>query len=196
MLLKLVNNISSIKATLQSNHTLTEVQVSSIYSRNDVEKQIQRHVNMATSINLRCCIKLGFQHNPEAVGKEKLFFTQLSSSKRAELAELQGVRQSLYSEISSLHLPEVFALVCRYHGQGELYVALKSSVVGIISIVNRMQCLLQQRAHHEAAIAEHSTIIAEHRANVETIEAEIAAIEEADDSRIGSEPRNSKRRRA
>ncbi len=73
------------------------------------------------------------------------------------------------------------------HDQGELYVVLKSSIVGVISTVNRKQCLQQQRAHHEA-------VIAEHRGKLMTIEADIATIEEADGSRIGSDHRSSKRR--
>ena len=107
------------------------------------------------------------------------------------MAELQGVTRSFYSEINPLHLPEVLALAGHRHGQGELYVALKSSIAGVISTVNRKQWLQQQRAHHNA-------IIAEHRIKVESIEAELAAIEAADGPDavdIGSDSRCSKRRR-
>ena len=76
----------------------------------------------------------------------KIIDTQLRSDRRAELVELQGVSQSLHSEINPLHLPEVLALAGLYHGQGELYKALKTSIAGLITIVNRKQCLLQQRA--------------------------------------------------
>jgi len=152
-------------------------------SLNDVNNQIQRHIDMATGINAQK------RMNPETAGNEKVIQTQLNSSRRAALAKLQGVRQSFYSEISPLHLPEVLALVCCYHGRGELYVALKSSIAGVISTVNRKQCLLQQRAHHEA-------VIAHHRTKMETIDAEIEAMEKAGGSHIGSESRSSKRRRA
>ena len=50
---------------------------------------------------------------------------------------------------------------------------MKSPIAGVISTVNRKQWLQQQRAHHNA-------IIAEHRTKVESIEAELAAIEAAD----------------
>jgi len=50
---------------------------------------------------------------------------------------------------------------------------LKSPIAGVISTVNRKQWLQQQRAHHNA-------IIAEDRTKVESIEAELAAIEAAD----------------
>eukprot|EP00986_Skeletonema_menzelii_P001461 scaffold387_cov136-Skeletonema_menzelii.AAC.4 len=139
------------------------------------------------------------QHNPGAAGREKLIQTQLNSARRAELAEIQGVNHSLYSEIDPLHLPEVLALVGHRHGQRDLYVALKSSIAGVISTVNRKQCLKQQKAHHEAVIAEHKAnleaLIAEHETKVEAIEAEIAAIEASDDS-VGGKSRTSKKRRA
>ena len=76
---------------------------------------------MATQINTKN------ENNAEAAGRKKMIQTQLNSERRAELADLQGVNQSLYSEIDPLHLPEVLSLVDQHHGQGELYVALKSS---------------------------------------------------------------------
>lgn len=179
-MLKLVNDVSSINATFQSNHTLKHVgRDNSFNFSNDVKTQVQELIDMATRVNME------YRYNSEAVGKGKILQTQLNSSTRAELAELQGVSQSLYSEISPLHLPEVLALVCRYHGVWELYVALKSSIAGVISTVNRKQCLQQQRTYH--------------RARIDAIEAEIAeieAMEKAAGSHIGSESRSSKRRRA
>ena len=126
-------------------------------------------VQLAATIERRVSPSSLFDSNVRmnVVGVMKIF-SQLNSIIRAELAGLQGVSQSLYSEIDPLHLPEVLALVCRYHGQGELYVALKSSiaVAGVISTVNRKQCLQQQRAHHEAVIAERSaTTISESRSS-------------------------------
>ena len=43
------------------------------------------------------------------------------------MADLQGVDHSMYTKIDPFHFPEVLALVGRSNGQGELYVALKSS---------------------------------------------------------------------
>ena len=109
--------------------------------------------------------------------------TQLNSGNRAELAELQGVSQSLYSEINPLHLPDVLSLVGRHHGQGELYVALKSSIAGVISTVDRKECLKQR--------------IAEKRVEIEAAEAELAAIEAAEVHLLTtvSESHSNKRRR-
>ena len=125
MLLKLVNDISSIEATLRSNHTLRYI----ILTPSDEDAQIHEHIRMATVIN----------RLPEEAARAKVIQTQLQSATRAILAELQGANHSLYSEINPLHLPEVLALVGRHHGQIELYVALRSSIAELTSTVNRKE---------------------------------------------------------
>ncbi|KAL7452149.1 hypothetical protein ACHAWC_003882, partial [Mediolabrus comicus] len=125
-LLKLVNDISSIKATLNSNHTLHTISVDK-----EVTNVIQRHIHAATKINREN------RNNTVAAGRAKVIHTQLNSAKRAELAHLQGVDRSLYlSEIDNLHLPEVLALVGKSHGHAEFFLALQASVTGLISTVN------------------------------------------------------------
>ena len=175
-MLKLVNDISSIKATLQSNHTLREIDVGDDTHRDMYESVIKPHIDTALGINRR--------NNPEAAGRKKVTQTQLNSAKRAELMELQEVNQSIFNEIDPLLLPEVFALVGRHHGQGELYFALKSSIAGVISTVNRKECIRQQRDYHLA--------------KAKQLDAELAAIEAAEESTVsvGSETRSSKKRRA
>lgn len=158
MLLQLVNDISSIEATLQSNHTLRKITFTS-----DPDEQIQRCITMATEINNAIRNKLD-------AGRAKVIQMQLDSVERAELAEIQGVKHSVYSEINPLHLPEVLALVGLNFGQGELFVALKSSIAGVISTVNRKECLKQR-------IAEQRTIIVECRNKIEAAEADIEAAE-------------------
>ena len=90
----------------------------------------------------------------------------------------------MYSEINPLHLPEVLALVSEAHGQGELYIALKSSIAGVISTVNRRECIQQQRAYHATKL--------------EQLDAELAAMDDAARGAVeveSEEPRRSKRRR-
>ena len=113
LLLKLVNDVSSIAATLQSNHTLQKITV-------DEDSDIQQHINHAVDYHV------DEENDPEEAGREKVIQTQLNSVERAELAALQGVdcSLSLYSEIDPLYLPEVLELVQEYHGMSELYVAL------------------------------------------------------------------------
>jgi len=89
----------------------------------------------------------------------------------------------LYSDINALHLPEVLALVGQHHGQGELYVALKSSIVTLFSTVNRKKFIQQQRDYHVT--------------KAEQLNAELAAIEvaEGDAVEIERQSRSNKRRR-
>ena len=79
----------------------------------------------------------------------------------------------------------MLSLVGLHHGQGELYVALKSSIAGVISTVNRKQFIRQQRDYHAAKL--------------EQLNAELAAIEAAEGDEVhigvGSESHSSKRRR-
>ena len=63
MLLKLGNDIASITATFQSNHT-------EIYVKVRMGNKIQRLINVATQINSR------HKGNPEAAGREKVIQTQ------------------------------------------------------------------------------------------------------------------------
>jgi hypothetical protein len=184
MLLKLVNDISSIKATLQSNHTLRTIDVK------DTDDEIQTHIFAATAINTR------HKFNPKSAGREKVIQTQLHSVKRAALADLQGVNRSLFSEISPLHQPEVLSLIGRRHGCGELFVALKATIIGLLSTVNMKQCIQQERAYHEAKIAEHRAIVAEHRAELEELDAKLIAMEEAAGrAQADIESQSNKRRR-
>eukprot|EP00985_Skeletonema_marinoi_P031126 scaffold36328_cov141-Skeletonema_marinoi.AAC.5 len=179
LLLKLVNDISSIAATLQSNHTLQKITV------DEDSEDIQRHINRAVDYHV------DIDNDPEEAGREKVIQTQLNSVERAELAALQGVdcSLSLYSEIDPLYLPEVLELVQEYHGMSELYVALKSSTPGLISIVNRKEYILQQRAYHAALVAEHAGI-------VEDLDAELAAIAEKEGSQVAVSGSKKRRRTA
>eukprot|EP00984_Skeletonema_dohrnii_P013071 scaffold5383_cov152-Skeletonema_dohrnii-CCMP3373.AAC.6 len=172
-LLKLVNNISSIKATLRSNHTLKNIFLSKL----DAEEECGAHIGHALAINTK------YKDDLETAGREKVIQTQLHSARRAKLADLQGVNHSVYSEINPLHLPEVLSLVGRHHGHGELYVALKSSIAGVISTVNRKEFIRQQRDYHLA--------------KAEQLNAELAAIEaaEGDTVHVGNESHSNKRRR-
>eukprot|EP00984_Skeletonema_dohrnii_P019405 scaffold9263_cov84-Skeletonema_dohrnii-CCMP3373.AAC.2 len=178
--LRLVNDISSIKATLKSNHTLRNLYMNDVEyeSINPVENIQLQKICGALAINIK------HKNDPEAAGRAKVMQTQLHSVKRAELANLQGVTRSLYSEINPLHLPEVLALVGLHHGQRELYVALKSSIAGVISTVNRKEYIQQRRAYHAAKLEE--------------LDAELEAINESERDVVGiesDESRSSKRRR-
>eukprot|EP00984_Skeletonema_dohrnii_P003701 scaffold1279_cov124-Skeletonema_dohrnii-CCMP3373.AAC.2 len=233
MLLKLVNDISSIKATLQSNHTLKDLRVKYIpYYRSllfgsshdsdeegpNPDDEIQRQINMA--INMAVDINERHERVAADAGKEKVILTQLHSGKRAELADLQGADHSVYGEINPLHLPEVLSLIGQHHGKGELYVALKSSIAGVISTVNRKECIKEEMAYHRAKLEElgaelvatnalewgvfdfgssrSNKISAYHAAKLEQLGAELATIKAAEGGvvYVRSESHSYKRRRA
>ena len=179
-LLRLVCNISSIESTLQSNHTLRDLWF-------ETDEEIQRHIDIAVRINNRN------DYNQEAAGREKVIQTQLHSGTRAALCRLQGIDHVVYGDISPLHLHEVLSSIGRSHGQGELYNALKSSIAGVISTVNMKKCIQQLRDYHEAKIAEH-------RAEVQNLNAKLAAMEEKEEAEGYAvddeiESRSNKRRR-
>ena len=187
MLLKLVNDISSIKATLRSNRTLSSIYVNFTHPHTlfDENYKIQQQINVATQINRE------YYYDWEAIpraGKAKMIFTQLDSVERAELAEIQGVSHSVYSEIDPLHLPEALALVGHHHGQGELYVALSSSIMALFSTVNLKKCIQQERVYHAAKAAEHAT-------KVEKLDAKLAMMEEEEVRNVGVSNINHRRSR-
>ena len=192
LLLKLVNDISSITATLQSNHTLRNIYTDEMGTDN-----MQRHIDNALEINIM------HKGNPQTVGREKVIKFQLFSKNRADLAALQGIEHSVYSEIDPLHLPEVLSLLGRRRGRGrlsefrgELYFALKSTVVGLFSMVNMKQCIQNETASRVAKIDEYKAMIFEHEARLKELN---ARLETMDDSNQGKaedvEVHNNKRRR-
>ena len=163
LLLKLVNDASSIKSTLQSNHTLRRLGLSCQSKVELRDEAIKKEIEFAVRLNN------DNENNPAAAGRKKVIQTQLNSQKRSELCHHLGIGQRkavLLSEIKPIHLPEVLALISRHHGQGELYAALVPSIAALFSTVNKKQCLQQQKAYHEAKL--------------ENIKAEIAVLEEAE----------------
>ena len=174
MLLTLINDVSSMKATLQSNHTLTSLHVKEInHNELDPHEEIKTHIHVATMINRRS------GSDPNAAGRKKVIQTQLHSQNRAELCRLQGIDRSLYSEIDPLHLPEVLSLIAQRHGQGELYAAVLSSIMTLFSTMNREKCIQQKMEYHAAKSAEYEAMAAGHRTKLEELDKELATIKEA-----------------
>eukprot|EP00984_Skeletonema_dohrnii_P012758 scaffold5207_cov96-Skeletonema_dohrnii-CCMP3373.AAC.5 len=184
MLLKLISDISSIKATLQSNHTLKCIHLVNSDGFIEIDEGIMKEIEMATLINA------SYKNNPEGASRRKVIQTQLHSETRAALCHLQDVNHSVYSEIDPLHLPEVLALIDRHNGHEELYVALSSSIMTLFSTVNRKKCIQQQMEYHAAKVDEH-------RAQLEELGTELEAIEAAEGNADNDEVehRSNKRRR-
>ena len=141
MMLKLVNDISSIEATLRSNHTLTYLCVAIM--GNETE-EIESCINFACQCN-------SFNK------RQKVIETQLHNTRRSNLYLLQGIERSndaFYGEFDPLRLPEILALVGQAHGLSELHVALKSSMSALLSTVDRVQCLEQELAYHKSRVVD------------------------------------------
>lgn len=149
------------------------------------------HMNNALSINQL------HGGNPLTAGREKVIQFQLISRNRAELASLQGIEHSVYSEIDPLHLPEVLSLLDRHPmARGELYGALRSTVVGLFSTVNMRQCIQNEAAFRAAKINEYKAMMHEHETRLKELNARLVLMDESNQDKaedIGVH--NNKRRR-
>jgi hypothetical protein len=166
LLQKLLNDISSIKATLQSNHTLIDFGDISTYceGRSTV---MHEYISLVLRVHQKLC--------SEAAAEAKVIGFHLNSEARANMCHLQGVEQcnaTLFGQINPLHLPEVLSLIIKFHGQGELYTSLRSSIVALLSTVDREMCLQQDLSYHMVKAEDHA-------ARAEELRVELAAIERA-----------------
>ena len=87
--LKLLNDMSSIDSTYNSNHTLTLLTLTN--STNATIQEWKKHIDCAIVTNQR------HRGNPHAAGRAKVIETQLNSQKREELSRLQGIGYSYRS---------------------------------------------------------------------------------------------------
>mmetsp|Transcript_29002 Transcript_29002/g.43575 ORF Transcript_29002/g.43575 Transcript_29002/m.43575 type:complete len:390 (+) Transcript_29002:3-1172(+) len=164
LLLTLVCDISSIKATLQSNHTLIDFGDVSIEGgdclRNDLSDQITHVLAFNQNVGRLKC------------GERKVIAFHLQSKALADMCRLQRVEQNnaaLYGQINPLCLPEVLALIKRFHGQTELYLSLRSSIMTLLSTVDRERCLQQRLSYHMAIVEKHAAIAEELRVEIATL---------------------------
>ena len=114
--LKLLNDISSIDNTVNSNHTILALGFPERV-RYD-QPQIMRFIDFAINMNR---IHKG---TTEAAGKAKVMGSQLNTNKRARLSRLQGLHHGsshVFSQIKSCLLPDVLAQTGMKHGLNELF---------------------------------------------------------------------------
>ncbi len=142
LLLKLVNDVSSIKATLQSNHTLIEID---FRGNDDDYSEIEDEIRCALGTN-----NLVGLETDAAKGKFKVIWTQLESSIRQRMCLAQGIESQFHSiavpinEIGPLLLPEVLSIIYEHHGRFNLYEALTSTVADLWSTISRKQVLIDK----------------------------------------------------
>eukprot|EP00984_Skeletonema_dohrnii_P015234 scaffold6536_cov83-Skeletonema_dohrnii-CCMP3373.AAC.5 len=130
LLLNLVNDISSIKATLQSNHTLQGIICDDSFEGTDVVRKLKQIL----------------QININGAGREKVICTQLDSKLRAEMCSLQGIEHlgKPLTEIGPLLLPEVLEIVGNHHGLSGFYESFRTSLADLWTTINR-EVWLQQK---------------------------------------------------
>ena len=129
LLLKLLNDISSIKATLQSNHILRTMSFNDSFE--------EAHIGYI----LRRVLKINMFHenNPNTAGKQKVIDTQLNSRLRAEMCSLQGLEHSRkpLTEIGPMLLPEVLEIIGKHHRLNDFYEAFRTSVANMWATIDR-----------------------------------------------------------
>ena len=131
VVLKLMNDISSIESTLQSNHTLQCItfkeKFAPVLTLNYEEGRIMGEISRMLEINKRK------HYSPAEAGKEKVIRTQLDSKERAVWCHLQGVQHSdkPLTKLGPLLLPEALALVSKHHGLSEFYGSFRTSVADL-----------------------------------------------------------------
>ena len=129
--LKLVNDITSLKSTYRSNHTLRELYLPSFSGWKSTK--LNKYMELALSINEE------HQGDINAAGRAKIIAMQLNKEARKELCDLQGVEYSytsLFGEIDPILLPELFALTSLEYGQSELYCMLIATAADLATIID------------------------------------------------------------
>ena len=172
-LLKLVNDVSSITATLASNCTLT-----SIYGLDTNDSAASIQADMEEHEQIRAMINLACDHNEKggvAAAREKIVHTQLHSRNRALYCQIQGVEYSygsIFADLSVCVLPEVFSLMgTRLPLTGDLFLALRATVSSWTSLVDI-------NAMVRVAIEKKDDEVAARRLKIDNLMREIHALNE------------------
>lgn len=143
--LGLLNDISSIESTCASNHTLAELDLGD----NEDLLPILREINVLCIIN-----QLGT--NTARVSRKKIIRTQLSSEKRKEYCQWQGIEYScsnIFADFVEPNLlPNILALIGEELGQSELYAALVPTAPELMSYIDRKTKIKDLMADHMAQI--------------------------------------------
>ena len=167
--LKLVNDVSSIERTHNSNHTLKTLSLPR--STDAAIQEFKTHIDCAMRIN---------KYEERSHGRAKVVEAQLNSDERMELCHLQGIGYSygsIFAEIEPILLPEVFALVGERYGQDELYQMLITAAPDLVSIVNRRAVIKERIAEKSARIAALEAEVSAIKDEVHELNGELASFE-------------------
>jgi len=148
-LLKLLNNISSIENTYNSNNVLTTLKL----GHHDKKSGIIGKINSVVRKNKN-------SPNSHAAGRAKVIKYQLNSQIRKKMCEFQGVEYSaednnVLADIEPKLLPTVLALIGTHHGQSEFYTSLMPIVPDLMSFIDRRAMIENEKgrnASHSSAL--------------------------------------------
>ena len=141
-LLSLLNDISSIETTYNSNHTLTKLSLSYGSAARIEINMIIGHINSAIEIN-----KLHDSRRHET-GRAKVIKYQLDSRARKMLCELQGIEYStniIFADIDPILLSNILALIGEKHGHSEFFTSLLPVAPDLMSFINREAMLRDKK---------------------------------------------------
>lgn len=123
--LSVVNDITSIRNTLASNHTLTSVTFGNrlLLEFDDGEEMfINFEIDSAAISHLNDALEINAIHDCEGAGRKKVINTQLNIHQRDELSRLQGLSKlSLFPDCPIHLLPEILSLIGTNHRLSEMY---------------------------------------------------------------------------
>lgn len=129
---KLLNDLSSIESTYNSNHTLKTINIAACVTSDLVLDSIREACNE----NRR-------GSNPNSIGRSKVIRTQLNSQNREKYCKLQGIQcpSNIFTDIEPALLPDILGLIGESHGQTELYNALVPTAPDLLSYIDRKALL-------------------------------------------------------
>lgn len=152
--MKLLNDVSSIHATGNSNHTLASlVYALPTGSLREEFEEIQKHLLYSMREN-----SLSPYGGPTAaVGRNKILATLFNRDKRLELSRLQGIEplsdHHLFSDIDPVYLPDVLAMMATTNDHSELYRMTVVVAPDLMSLVDRRSLLQGTKARNDARLA-------------------------------------------
>ena len=140
--LKLLNDVSSIENTYNSNHTLRECKLIGHYFCS----KLQAFVNSACRVNI----------SSTKPGRTKVIRSHLNSQTLKMLCQLQGINYSygdIFADIEPNLLPKILASIGYENGLSYLYTALIQTAPDLLSYIDRKGLIRDMMTRNEARAA-------------------------------------------
>ena len=182
VLLKLLNDISSISNTYNSNNTLRTIDFG--VQRDEL---IINHIDSIKQIHSGYSSNMQYL-NSHAVGRAKVIEYQLNSQNRKEMCHLQGVEYSaednMLAGVEPKLLPKILALIGEKHGQSEFYTALLPVAPDLLSFIDRKALIVDEKARTAVQMKELSRQLAALADKDDQLNSRLALIELGDSKQV------------